>query len=1162
VERVIGNYNNEVPTGDYILVAEIGIEDGNFGEELKGDTEGLRNAVESHYSLILGLDNPEDSWTTVSIETESGEETQTVQFRFVLTDAETDQICGHLNLTGLGEEQQANAKSILDELSWNIEEEGEKHIHGKLDGINTTAFLSVIERILREVYDATADEIAITDRISVSHSNINLNQFYADKTYTKALIIFHVVGAALWIGLLLYSGLLSLSSVFSFEAFGYFVAAASIAGALATTIGYYTNPPSEIESELNSPIVGSANYTFMLLASVGTSTGVGWGIHFVSGRLLSTIPLGNPIGISGIAILITLLYFTAWVFSLVWLTGQPEDELQTFVRDQAEANGRYADLQSKYESLQSRAPEDVTLDFDISLYDPQQFEDVENVLAELREAETKLEECAETVEEWNDVYDRYRVLRSSSEMLSEGPPHIDIHFDPSEYNPKQYEAVSHAEATISDAESRVEEIEEELDRWNRADELYRELIDTYESVQSTSPVEIQFDPSNYNLEKYDSAQEAITELEEAEAELQNLAERWQKVNNRYEDLIAEYESIRESAPECATVGFNENQYHPSQYDSPREASEGLDAFEDELQELSGAVEDWNTAVEQYQTLSDRYETVQSSVLVDSSLEFDIESYAPAQYDSATEALQRLKDGEKELTTEQLSVMKQSLTHAEEQVSEAEFKQAEETLAAIGVQLSSADEAASSHDLKSLLAEIDEVSQRQTDIQNTINEKRQERLSDEIDSIRSALDRVKELLTAEQFETARESLDDIESQIKATDEEVAQHNFDDLDQDIEAVQNDYELLKKRIEYGQEISQEVAALSEELDSIETEIANSELDTAETALSEIKHRLETVRDTATKHDIGQYDDLIREMAQSHGEFLNEIEERRKSNPIPETIPGVANVSIDYSALNDEKQIGGGGNADVTKATITTKNGPLTVAIKKPRMAGTLHTDAVERMLAEADTWDKLDGHDHIVGVVDYDSEPFPWIAMEYMDTGHLGERSGELEVPQALWTAIAITKGVRHAHRRGVAHLDLKPENVLFRSVEDAWDVPKVADWGLSKHLLEHSKSIEGLSPQYAAPEQFDEGYGSTDDITDIYQLGAVFYELFTGQPPFEGKPAKAMHKVLHEQPPAPSEVVDVPDKLDDILLTTLAKEKSDRYDNIVYLRDALQDLYEEW
>jgi serine/threonine protein kinase len=146
--------------------------------------------------------------------------------------------------------------------------------------------------------------------------------------------------------------------------------------------------------------------------------------------------------------------------------------------------------------------------------------------------------------------------------------------------------------------------------------------------------------------------------------------------------------------------------------------------------------------------------------------------------------------------------------------------------------------------------------------------------------------------------------------------------------------------------------------------------------------------------------------------------------------------------------------------------------------------------------------------------------------------------------------------------VAHLDLKPENVLFRSVGDAWDVPKVADWGLSRHLLEHSKSVEGLSPQYAAPEQFDDEYGSADDITDIYQLGADLYELFKGEPPFDGKPAKAMHKVLHEEPTGPSEIADVPQELDEILLTALAKEKDDRYDNVAYLRDALQDVYEEY
>jgi serine/threonine protein kinase len=156
--------------------------------------------------------------------------------------------------------------------------------------------------------------------------------------------------------------------------------------------------------------------------------------------------------------------------------------------------------------------------------------------------------------------------------------------------------------------------------------------------------------------------------------------------------------------------------------------------------------------------------------------------------------------------------------------------------------------------------------------------------------------------------------------------------------------------------------------------------------------------------------------------------------------------------------------------------------------------------------------------------------------------------------------VTKGVRHAHRRGVAHLDLKPANILLRTTEDAWDVPKVTDWGLSKHLIDHSNSIEGFSPQYAAPEQFDDEYGSTDDITDIYQLGAVFYELFTGQPPFDGKPFKVIGKVKSQSPTPPSDIAAVPAELDDILLTALAKSKTDRYDDIVYLRDELQSLFE--
>ncbi|WP_245835461.1 serine/threonine-protein kinase [Natronolimnobius baerhuensis] len=276
---------------------------------------------------------------------------------------------------------------------------------------------------------------------------------------------------------------------------------------------------------------------------------------------------------------------------------------------------------------------------------------------------------------------------------------------------------------------------------------------------------------------------------------------------------------------------------------------------------------------------------------------------------------------------------------------------------------------------------------------------------------------------------------------------------------------------------------------------------------------------------------------------------------------IPGAPDLEFAYDRLDRDESIGRGGNADVYCATVTVDGTTHTVALKEPRIQGTIGTQVVEEFTQEAETWAKLDDHDHIVGVIDWGSQPLPWIAMEHMDGGHVGDRAGEMPFDHALWTAIVTAEAVRHAHRRGVAHLDLKPENILFRSVTDGWDVPKVADWGLSKHLLEHSKSIEGLSPHYAAPEQFDDNYGSADDITDVCQLGSVYYELFTGRPPFEGQPARVMNKVLTEAPQPPSELADVPPELDEILLTAMAKEKVDRYESVLYLRDALQELYDD-
>jgi serine/threonine protein kinase len=184
--------------------------------------------------------------------------------------------------------------------------------------------------------------------------------------------------------------------------------------------------------------------------------------------------------------------------------------------------------------------------------------------------------------------------------------------------------------------------------------------------------------------------------------------------------------------------------------------------------------------------------------------------------------------------------------------------------------------------------------------------------------------------------------------------------------------------------------------------------------------------------------------------------------------------------------------------------------------------------------------------------------------MDCGTLNERIGSIDLAEALWLSARIAEGIRYGHRHGIAHLDIKPTNILLRNTpEGKWDYPKVSDWGLAKMLLEHSNSIEGISPTYAAPEQFDEDFGSTDDITDIYQLGAVVYALITGKPPFTGSSTSVMQGVLQEDPAPPSEInPEVPAAMDSVVLKALSKQKEDRYDGVLAFRQELDQLLEEY
>jgi predicted flap endonuclease-1-like 5' DNA nuclease len=273
---------------------------------------------------------------------------------------------------------------------------------------------------------------------------------------------------------------------------------------------------------------------------------------------------------------------------------------------------------------------------------------------------------------------------------------------------------------------------------------------------------------------------------------------------------------------------------------------------------------------------------------------------------------------------------------------------------------------------------------------------------------------------------------------------------------------------------------------------------------------------------------------------------------------VPGPGRRDLTYDDLELGEQLGSGGNATVHRATLPDGTA---VAVKQPDIQGTVARDGAERFLAEAETWADIDDHPNVVGLVDWAATPVPWIAMAYMDGGSLAERlaDGPLPPPAAVRVGREVCRAVRHAHRHGVVHLDLKPANVLFRE-RDGPDVATVADWGLARSLREHAGTVEGLSPRYAAPEQFDPGtYGEPDDFTDIYGLGAVVYAALTGCPPFEGSGVEVLRAVTDGAPTPPSEVNPaLLEAVDEPVLRALATAKTDRYETVVDLRRALAGL----
>jgi serine/threonine-protein kinase len=173
--------------------------------------------------------------------------------------------------------------------------------------------------------------------------------------------------------------------------------------------------------------------------------------------------------------------------------------------------------------------------------------------------------------------------------------------------------------------------------------------------------------------------------------------------------------------------------------------------------------------------------------------------------------------------------------------------------------------------------------------------------------------------------------------------------------------------------------------------------------------------------------------------------------------------------------------------------------------------------------------------------------YIAMEYVDGDTIEKRileRGHLPWREAVDQGIQICDALHYAHEHGVVHRDLKPSNLMITAEGKI----KLADFGIAKDLDATALTATGRTlgtAAYMSPEQI-RGTPAVSHKTDLYALGVVLYQMLVGRAPFEGTtPVVLMHCHLNEPPPRPSaKLVDIPRKLDELVITLMAKSPTDR------------------
>ncbi|MGB2753625.1 MAG: serine/threonine-protein kinase [Phycisphaerae bacterium] len=310
----------------------------------------------------------------------------------------------------------------------------------------------------------------------------------------------------------------------------------------------------------------------------------------------------------------------------------------------------------------------------------------------------------------------------------------------------------------------------------------------------------------------------------------------------------------------------------------------------------------------------------------------------------------------------------------------------------------------------------------------------------------------------------------------------------------------------------------------------------------------------------------------------LLNEAEEKGQRLSLPEVLVRAgaltkAQARRALASLKEEtvsptiqipgiellERIGRGSQAVVYKGRQTSVDRIVAVKILLSKAGG--DPDARRRFIQEAKSAAKL-SHSNIVQAIDAgETGGHSYFIMEYVDGttvyDMLKDRGEPLGEEQSLRIIIQIAEALAHAHSRGFIHRDVKPKNIMITKE----GVAKLADMGLARHAEDASAALEEAgkaygTPYYIAPEQV-RGDPRIDSRADIYSLGATFYEMLTGRPPFTAPtPQQVMQKHVMAPLVPPDHVnPELSAGISEVVEVMMLKRPQDRYNST---DDLLVDL----